>query len=1772
MIAKKYRKENCAENRTAGMAQSETQRNIRRLEDMLPKARAKMMAVLWMTVISAVLLVSSAFAWVTLSTNPEVTGVSTTVAANGSLEIALSDTDGLEPETSAVGDSSSAQSVKAANLTWGNLVNLSDGYGLEELTLRPATLSTAYTALLKGVDYGTDGRASSYTSDSDFAFALWQEATTETEAAWVVPTETMEDESGNETEVVSNDYYGVRAITTVTYENLSATSELYGFLEEAANTQEQVKSSYQAIIGNSTYVNILTGLMGAYLGEKMSTNGNTSTLDVSTYVSDLYAMMADFLTVLRQEGEVYTALANAQALSTGESFTFDTLMAASETQLAAAGVSLTSLAEYKSDYNQLVKDVASMLTLKNAYENDGTTITWSQISSMLNRLVTINTTTIGGTKISSITIGNASNYTSGTQEVVIQEGSIYNFEGRNGTYMYAKGVSVTAKVYLGTLGTQTQTVTANIYTAQRAAGTNTYSGDYTEIRSSDTSGWPGTDPTAEETYAFAVDLWVRTNAEGSVLTLQSNVQTTSTQSDVTVTVDNTEYTVYTVTYTDESGTSVSVDAVTDDDLDSGVITWYTFDTGALVAITGDVTRYVKQVEIDTQTVAAENADNAGANRVWQDSDDLDENSTTQGNGSVYVLYADTPEQANTVLELMGNMKIAFLDSSNNLLATAVFNTEYSYSSSGKYYIPITIESGGQTYTNEDGTESTGITALVANEAMRITMVVYLDGTNLSNTQVLAAEEITGNLNIQFGSSVSLDTVGNSELKNATRTVTATASPLTFDYDECVDNGSDMTTIVSVKVSGTEASTMTGFFLRSITSTQGTRQDTMTFTYDDEKDVWTADYTFAAPGTYILRSLTIDGAEIDLDEPVTVEVSGYNVSSITCSAYEILSTERTGTTELAVTFATSDKAAMPQTVQAVFVSESGRYQYADLSYDGTGGTWSGTATFSTSGTYTLEYLILDGNYTAVTQDVVVTVTLGIRVSVYLVHLLDEADYYYETLYDSEGNEYTALRTTQSLDYLYTPGQNENFRVQLTVTDDQGNILSDLGTIEKLVYLREGSALESNGMVSANLTWSDEYGCYVGEGTVSGTGTWKFSYVSVLGNSVTATTSASVIRASTATPPSYVAESVTAVGASDGYIFASENDATFTVEISDAGAPTSVTAVFGRSTGKGRSTAEQYESSYIDVVTDSETGISTYTFAVPTTLNSDTGEYTQDGTWELTAIKIGGVYDSDMVEYTDENPWELIISDSPEIKVVVTVYASFADGQTWAFGEDEDLYFMDEQTLTSDLVITDYEGAAIEDVSDVSLTLAFTEGSNEDYGGYTSEDLSVEDIILSYSAEESGDGSAYTASAALKVAGEYAAQEFSLTVGDVTYTWTISRSGSYEYTTSAVHAVLDGQAPYATLTTQLPTVTVTGTNPEAGVQYYVNLGSSTNEYYIYFSNYYEDYYVLIGHQAESSSCSASYTASQVTMKLTGAGSNFSEASYTVQDTTAAYDYTMSWSANNTESTAYMNSVGGGQDSASGASTRYSVNATFETIDMTYQGVTYTVEITNPVQIKTSNGFKPQITYAEPDNYSLLAGSWTLPETDDNNGRGTAFSVTLDTDEVEVFTIDDGSDYPDQSEMTKESSESSTEYVYTSVTSSSSCGGSTTTYTNYARTTTTTVYNWTGELNGTLDTYELTSWLVQTYSSYDTSTTPCTIVYNTGTTYTAPKTLTVSNPVLATPTFELVSSESSTGQGTIYLVVTTVQDVKTGTSTSSGTGTAVDSVDTAGTTTSYYTTNEP
>lgn len=138
--------------------------------------KSKLIAAICMLLVSSIMMVSTTYAWFTLSTAPEVTGINTSVGANGNLEMALLPMSGRNDLIfSNVGDSMSVQNKKDANITWGNLVDLDDvSYGLSQIQLMPAALMLATeTTLTTGVGntssddvflrtpkYGADGRVS----------------------------------------------------------------------------------------------------------------------------------------------------------------------------------------------------------------------------------------------------------------------------------------------------------------------------------------------------------------------------------------------------------------------------------------------------------------------------------------------------------------------------------------------------------------------------------------------------------------------------------------------------------------------------------------------------------------------------------------------------------------------------------------------------------------------------------------------------------------------------------------------------------------------------------------------------------------------------------------------------------------------------------------------------------------------------------------------------------------------------------------------------------------------------------------------------------------------------------------------------------------------------------------------------------------------------------------------------------------------------------------------------------------------------------------------------------------------------------------------------------------------------------------------------------------------------------------------------------------------------------------------------------------------------
>lgn len=154
--------------------------------------KRKLLSALVMLLISSIMLTTSSYAWIVLSTAPEVTGITTTIGSNGSLEIALLTTQTRKDLTSirsgVVGESLANYNYTANN-TWGNLVDLSSAeYGLSNIMLMPARVNLKQSGegyaidnnLLSVPTYGYDGRIIKLTNNTvsatyqnnEFAYTL----------------------------------------------------------------------------------------------------------------------------------------------------------------------------------------------------------------------------------------------------------------------------------------------------------------------------------------------------------------------------------------------------------------------------------------------------------------------------------------------------------------------------------------------------------------------------------------------------------------------------------------------------------------------------------------------------------------------------------------------------------------------------------------------------------------------------------------------------------------------------------------------------------------------------------------------------------------------------------------------------------------------------------------------------------------------------------------------------------------------------------------------------------------------------------------------------------------------------------------------------------------------------------------------------------------------------------------------------------------------------------------------------------------------------------------------------------------------------------------------------------------------------------------------------------------------------------------------------------------------------------------------------------------
>ena len=1577
---------------------SETRERIKQYEGALPHIKEKITAAAVLLVIAMTIMVTATYAWITLSTSPEVTSIDTTVAANGALEIAMANGTGAAPGRSAAGDSTGKDNnVVRANNTWGNLVNLSDpSYGLARITLRPAALKGTTGLLsnpLYGVEYGDDGRVATTTDKDTFAYMYFDKT---------------EGDSGEFLWDKDDDHLGVRAISTVQY-SFTGGNEVLRELRNLTNRSLTSAVNNYATMTNEnkepgkTYITALQGLIQTYAQGVIDKKVDDSI--VTDYVPDIYEMLQYFYdNVMVEAGKSYVGMANMLDLMKGDnqgSLYVQSDVEGLVTDYKSGKIksyvkeNITGLDSFAKDYRSLQSYLKKSETgdftdlkpeeQKNslaywAYQaKNGVTITWKDIKHIVNWACDIGSATLDGYRISSIgmTVGNKILNNPSPHKAVLHAGAIWRMEERIGARMNPL-IKITVKMIIS------ESLEARVTTDVSCEATMV--SDTTAIERLNTGSFKGDTATAEDTYALAVDLWIRTNA-GSPITVQATTVVAENGKTTTVTdpvrayltlegkvlyaerqvrstveaPDGTKYDAFTATFTVEGKENTEIVYQKAGSADY----WYK-DNGEEYSFTeqyGQLNpQYTPRMETIDVVIGYD-----GVNRVWDDEqmaqyEDIEGTSTTQGGGSCYTFYASTPADQSRFLELLGSMRVAFIDGKGNLIGAATMDTANYYAENGKVTVPLALDTGSAINLGDDGNGNTiyGLMPLVKNAATRVTAIVYLDGTKLTNEMVLASGDIQGNLNVQFGSytaakvtttTVSDDGTSETETKYVhdsdnesienepvMQEKIAVSAEVTGDVNTEYDPDNPARIALKVKVEG--ATPKVGVdvrFIRAISSTQGVLQDKISLSGSNSE--WSGTIEFNRSGNYILRTVWVDGSEYDLADPINVTVTGTSVSSLTCellpvgSNYaKVMTADAALSTKMTLGFTSS--AQIPSRVNGIFMDENGRQVTVPFRLEA--GQWVGTATFYTSGTYTMKYVEIDGEIYELQSALQPTLELllGLKTSTAITATP-------ETLAILQAINAKALPTRFVLNTSarYTSGANagqliipkdENgnqgitLNVSTKVYDNSGNEIEGLTNV-RLYYGRTGSAL--NGL-DANLKWNASTGTYVGSFFITKAGTFSFTKVTV-----EQTGKVSTINAKTEAPSIQVMPPDDASyfdSHTESYQFAPNRDAVMELGIAYSGAATKVEATI--TDGKDSYTVEGTMGT--DDTLHGKEDVTMWKFKVPDT----DGNGLQEGNWQLTDITLYGVYYNK--QYV-ENGVKIDLKDKGiTSKVVNNVYVTYSSNSRVG---DNALtgYFMDDHKVSGmTLTIEDFEGMPIQKtISDVKVVYKLNETNTSAYG-YTTDKTNV--TVNGSGSLRRGSETVYDISEMnFQNAGMYDSCSISFSMDNLS----VGAGDSYiaiKYKDG--EAVSTSAFPKFEVKWHAPDLTFVSTNPAVGTSFDVAVAGSSGKYTVEKrQNIIEEN----GHKCTvyvkyAKGCFApDWTLSKATAKLNGAGSNYTKASIVFPNRSDS-NYPVTYTFTPTRQT--------NEQTVSYATTsRVCIGAQVKTqVEMEYNGAVYTVTLAIPVTL--------------------------------------------------------------------------------------------------------------------------------------------------------------------------------------------------------------------------------
>lgn len=720
--------------------------------------RAKLLSTVAMLLVASTLLVTSSYAWFVMSTAPEVTGIDTQVGANGALEIALLNQESWDDLSKLdMGDidesATGALSTVAANLTWGNLVDLANpSYGLSKITLMPARLaiqengndadgSKAYAVqdyLLKTPSYGEDGRVEKLLTTAK--------------------ANTYEDGS------FKGAGHGVRAVGTISNMNVyqlgmnSARAQLSNYMAAARNEASKALQDNGSKLANIVVQYVLKDKTSGYTVDDINA--------VKSMTEGLQRALTQIENALRQAyaGYIATASLGLDEAAYQEALTYiadsaNTLANIKDRYSDASAVILGGTNNEKKNLGEYVDKLLEMQTTVNTAINRCNSelenppaggYAWSVISGIISPLLnterlTMKHKTEGYQDINTVKknvknenggvdIAKAANYL--PIEVGAPTGSGIISDVADFADDYSAKVNIDVSEILGSLGEQTMDAQMITRTTQSPVYLRVC------LNCMATAGLPGATggATITDFYGYAIDLAFRTNAAKANKTTSGLVLQTEPKNRVYDGGENTAL--------QGGGSYMTFSAIG------------TLSATKMVKLMDGIR--VVFLDKNTNVLALAKLDTT-----------LSQNMYEAGENNTYSLkptaWTDYEPQNSDIIDaeeygrLQNNSGVTFavdVDGHNTVTAKLYLYTFTMPNSKVKEDQKTgAIAIGAQ---KKDAT----ITQLTPNEAKAVTALVYLDGSVVTNATVAAdaAQSMKGTLNLQFSSDVELMPAQNTALQ------------------------------------------------------------------------------------------------------------------------------------------------------------------------------------------------------------------------------------------------------------------------------------------------------------------------------------------------------------------------------------------------------------------------------------------------------------------------------------------------------------------------------------------------------------------------------------------------------------------------------------------------------------------------------------------------------------------------------------------------------------------------------------------------------------------------------------------------------------------------------------------------------------------------------------------------------------------------------------------------------------------------------------------------